>query len=164
MTIDVSMSVFMTFLGSDVADELHFAAPVVECVQDALDVSGCGVGQDVLILWCDRRRSPAKDGTEDTSPTLSWSQISFIQTNKQTHRYLMSMKYRTLPDLELSWPTRDSKDDGVQKRDGPTERVRCADTRSCSSQSDSSVWIMMQRTWPLLTPGASCDCLTWAQN
>lgn len=38
----------MTFLGSDVADELHFAAPVVECVQDALDVSGCGVGQDVL--------------------------------------------------------------------------------------------------------------------
>ncbi len=38
----------MTFLGSDVADELHFVAPLVKCVHDALGVSGCGVGQNIL--------------------------------------------------------------------------------------------------------------------
>jgi len=38
----------ITFLGPDVADELHFAAPGVEGIQDALGVAGRGVRQDVL--------------------------------------------------------------------------------------------------------------------
>lgn len=38
----------ITFLGPDVADELHLAAPGVEGIQDALGVAGRGVRQDVL--------------------------------------------------------------------------------------------------------------------
>lgn len=53
---------FPTFLGPDVADELHLAAPGVEGVQDAVGVSGCGVRQDVLISAL----LPAKPG--DTVP------------------------------------------------------------------------------------------------
>lgn len=42
------MSRFATFFRANVADELHLAAPVIECIQDAVGVPGGGISQNVL--------------------------------------------------------------------------------------------------------------------